>query len=222
MYWCTQKSSGEDPRSPFQYNSAKLKRKRRRSDPVLWQNPLYQQKIRKPKDNTQTPPKTSITQRLRTDLGRSVGVTSHSAGVVKPVYGYPTYPLTHQPCNQKDTHLKITINTMQVITLHLYLKCIFCLDIPVHIVLFYAIATCFDFLGFQFSGKKLPPSFFVTELRHWQGLPNAHARKQGPDPRLNVTRDFFSPFRLSSLTVWRRITYSGGYLDILDILFLLP
>ena len=29
-----------------------LKRKRRRSDPVLWQNPLYQQKIRKPKDNT--------------------------------------------------------------------------------------------------------------------------------------------------------------------------
>ena len=53
------------------------KRKRRRSDPVLWQNPLYQQKIRKPKDNTQTPPKTSITQRLRTDLGRSVGVTSH-------------------------------------------------------------------------------------------------------------------------------------------------
>ena len=29
-----------------------LKRKRRRSDPVLWQKPLYQQKIRKPKDNT--------------------------------------------------------------------------------------------------------------------------------------------------------------------------
>ena len=38
-----------------------VKRKRRRSDPVLWQNPLYQQKIRKPKDNTQTPQKTSIT-----------------------------------------------------------------------------------------------------------------------------------------------------------------
>ena len=29
-----------------------IKKKRRRSDPVLWQNPLYQQKIRKPKDNT--------------------------------------------------------------------------------------------------------------------------------------------------------------------------
>ena len=59
-----------------------LKRKRRRSDPVLLQNPLYQQKIQKPKDNTQTPPKPSITQRLRTDLERSVGVTSHPTGVV--------------------------------------------------------------------------------------------------------------------------------------------
>ena len=57
-------------------------------------NPLYQQKIRKPKDNTQTSPKTSITQRLRTDLGRSVGVTSRPTGVVKPVYGYSTFQLT--------------------------------------------------------------------------------------------------------------------------------
>ena len=53
------------------------RRKRKRSDPVLWQNPPYQQKIRKPKDNTQTPPKTSITQRLRTDLGRSVRVSQN-------------------------------------------------------------------------------------------------------------------------------------------------
>ena len=29
--------------------------------------------------------KTSITQRLRTDLGRSVGVTSHPTGVIKRV-----------------------------------------------------------------------------------------------------------------------------------------
>ena len=36
--------------------------------------PLYQQKIQQPIDNTKTPPKTSITQ--RTDLGRSVGVTT--------------------------------------------------------------------------------------------------------------------------------------------------
>ena len=44
--------------------------------------------------HTQTPPKISITQRLRTDLGRSVGVTSNPTGVVKPVYGIPTFPLT--------------------------------------------------------------------------------------------------------------------------------
>ena len=52
------------------------KRKRKRSDSVLWQKPLHRQKNPKNNVTTQrTPPKTSITQRLRTDLGRSVGVT---------------------------------------------------------------------------------------------------------------------------------------------------
>ena len=44
-----------------------------------------------------TPPKTSITQRLRTELGWSVGVITViqvQSGVVKPVYRYPTFPLT--------------------------------------------------------------------------------------------------------------------------------
>ena len=52
------------------------KRKRRISDSVLWQKALYmyQQKIRKLVNNAKTPPKTLITQRLQTDLGRSVGV----------------------------------------------------------------------------------------------------------------------------------------------------
>ena len=40
-------------------------------------------------DNTKTPPKTSMTQPLR-----SVVVTSHPTGVVVPVYGYPTFQLT--------------------------------------------------------------------------------------------------------------------------------
>ena len=57
-------------------------------------NPLHQQKIRKPKDNTPTPQKASITQRMQTDLGRSLGVTSHPTGALKPVYGYPTFPIT--------------------------------------------------------------------------------------------------------------------------------
>ena len=38
-------------------------------------NPYTTEKSKKQRDNTKTPPQTSITQRLRTDLGRSVGVT---------------------------------------------------------------------------------------------------------------------------------------------------
>ena len=54
-----------------------IKTKRRRSDPVLWQKPLYQQKCQRGKAATQTTPqKNSIKQQLRTDLGRSVGVTT--------------------------------------------------------------------------------------------------------------------------------------------------
>ena len=61
----------------------KVKRKRKRSDQVIWQKPLHPQKT--PKSNVTTQ-KTSITQRLRTDLGRSVGVTTATpTGVVKSV-----------------------------------------------------------------------------------------------------------------------------------------
>ena len=38
--------------------------------------PTPTEKSKKQRDNTKTPPKTSITQRLRTDLGRSVGETT--------------------------------------------------------------------------------------------------------------------------------------------------
>ena len=51
------------------------KRKRKISDSVIWQKPLHPQS-KKQNDNTKTHPKTSITQQLRTDLGRSVGVTT--------------------------------------------------------------------------------------------------------------------------------------------------
>ena len=80
---------------------------RKRSDSVLWQNPLYHQKIRKLKDNTQTPQKTSITQRLRTDLGRSVWVTSHPTGVVKPVNGYPILSNYCSTCTVYFTDLPV-------------------------------------------------------------------------------------------------------------------
>ena len=82
--------------------------KRRRSDSFPWRKPLHQQKIQKPTDNTFTPPKTSITQRLRTDPGRPTG----AATAIKPVWpnrctGTKPSHLPQKPCNQKDTHLKI-------------------------------------------------------------------------------------------------------------------
>ena len=44
-------------------------------------------------DNTNNATKSSIKQQLRTDFGRSVGVTkAHTTGVVNLVYG-PTFPL---------------------------------------------------------------------------------------------------------------------------------
>ena len=48
------------------------------------------EKSKKQRDNTKNATKTSITQRLWTDLGRSV----EASGVVKPIYRIPTFPLT--------------------------------------------------------------------------------------------------------------------------------
>ena len=78
------------------------------SDPVLLQKPLHQQKCKKSKVTTQTTPqKSSIKQRLRTDLGRSVGVTTATQLVLLTWFtGQPSHS-PQQPCNQKDTHLKI-------------------------------------------------------------------------------------------------------------------
>ena len=58
-------------------------------------------------DNTNNATKSSIKQQLRTDLGRSVGVTT--ATQLAWLTGF-TGPPSHSPqqsCNQKDTHLKI-------------------------------------------------------------------------------------------------------------------
>ena len=52
--------------------------------------------------NTNNATKSSIKQQLRTDLGRSVGVT----GVVSRFTGPPSHS-PQQPCNQKYTHLNI-------------------------------------------------------------------------------------------------------------------
>ena len=68
------------------------------------------EKSKKQRDNIKTLPKnfdnTTIADRLRT-VSWSNGSNSHPTGMVKPVYERSTFPLPQQPCNQKDTHLKI-------------------------------------------------------------------------------------------------------------------
>ena len=51
--------------------------------------------------------KSSITQRLRTDLGRSVGVTTATQLVWLTGLRAQPSNFPQQPCNQKDRHLKI-------------------------------------------------------------------------------------------------------------------
>ena len=65
-------------------------------------------------DNTKTSPKHSITQRLRADLGRSNGVTK----VIQLVWliGLRAQPShsPQQPCNQKETQLKIVVKPLYI------------------------------------------------------------------------------------------------------------
>ena len=80
-----------------------IKRKRKRSDSVLWQKPLHQQKCQKGKVTTQTTPqKSSIIQRLRTDLGRSVEVTTATQLV------WLTGLRAHLPTNRNSRLIKRT------------------------------------------------------------------------------------------------------------------
>ena len=66
----------------------------------IWLSPLTKapiptEKSQKHRDNMKNATKTSITQQLLTDLGRSVGVTAvNPTGVVRPVYERSTFPLT--------------------------------------------------------------------------------------------------------------------------------
>ena len=106
----TQKTSLTCKRRIYAWLLYSPKRKRKRSDSVLWQKPLHQQKCQKGKMTTQTTPqKSSITEQLRTDLGRSVGVTKVTQLVWLTWFMSPTFPLPQQPCNQKDTRLKICL-----------------------------------------------------------------------------------------------------------------
>ena len=78
------------------WNDRSFQRKGKRSDSVLWQKPLHQQKkSKKQRDNIKNATKsfdyTTIADRLRTV---SWSNSSHPTGVVKPVYERSTFPLT--------------------------------------------------------------------------------------------------------------------------------
>ena len=68
-------------------------------------------KVRTPVDNPKsnlTPPLTSIKQRLQTDLERSVGVTTTTLLMwLNRFTSAQPSNLPHEPCNHKNTHLKI-------------------------------------------------------------------------------------------------------------------
>ena len=68
------------------------------------------EKFKMQRNNTNTPHRidyTTIAAQLRTVSWSS---DSHPTGVVKTVYGIPTFQLTLKLCNQKNTHLKIVNN----------------------------------------------------------------------------------------------------------------
>ena len=99
-----------------------LKEKRKRSDLVLWQKPpTPTEQSKKQRDNIKTPPKTLITQLLRTDLGRSVGVTAVTQLVwLKGTIRNVTTLYTYQPNRSEEIHyqayehngrVSLTINT---------------------------------------------------------------------------------------------------------------
>ena len=84
----------------------------KRKKEKIWLSPMTkdlhpQKKSKRQRDNKQTPPKTSITQRLRADSGRQVGVTTAILVVWLNWFtsAQPSH-LPQQPCNQKDSHLK--------------------------------------------------------------------------------------------------------------------
>ena len=79
----------------------------------IWLSPTTKatsltEKPQKQRDNIQTPPKTSIIQQLRIDLGWSVGVTiaTQLVWLSRFTETQPSH-LPQKLCNQKDIHLKI-------------------------------------------------------------------------------------------------------------------
>ena len=73
-------------------------------------SPYTHRKPKKKSDNTQTSPKTSITQRLRTDLGRSAGATTATQLVLlNQLTGSQPSHSPQQLCNRGNEHAGISL-----------------------------------------------------------------------------------------------------------------
>ena len=90
----------------------KRKRKRKRSDHVLWQNPQHPQKTQKAtwqhKNATKEIDYTTTAGWLRTV---SCSNNSHSTSAIKPAYGIPTFPLTAKAVKSQRHTVKFVNNS---------------------------------------------------------------------------------------------------------------
>ena len=172
-----------------------MKRKNTRSDSVLWRKPLYQENSII--GNTKkTPPKTSTTHRLRTDLGRSVGVKTGIQLVLKPVYGYPTFPLTTKAVS---SNWKIAKRLRHRQYDHVIIERM--------IGLVLGTSTTFHrpFL-------KLCTLTYKEMGTIWRTLTNSPQRQQDLDPRpCDCYSKLLQPLDLCSLTLGPSTALSSGY-----------
>ena len=72
--------------------------------------PTPTEKSKNRHENTKTPPKTSITQRLRIDLGLSVGITIVTQLLWLNRLLDPNFPTNRKSCIIKRTHTKKIVN----------------------------------------------------------------------------------------------------------------
>ena len=86
----------------------------------IWLSPMTKaptptEKPKKQRDNTQTPQKTSITQRLQTDLRRSAGVRIATQQVwLNRLMGYQPSHLPQPLCNRRHEHGGIVLQLAEI------------------------------------------------------------------------------------------------------------
>ena len=103
-------TTNEFKRSNYKYAPNRKKKKREKEEIGL--SPMTTALIptemsKGESDNKNNATKSLITQRLQTDLGRSVGVTAATKLVLLTSLRAQPSHFSQEPCNQKDAHLEI-------------------------------------------------------------------------------------------------------------------